>query len=185
MEKGIPWMRQNGHYTRITMTDMRIFIPLLKALLLASLIIGSACAREQTVELPRAEDLKRTGAQATKAQSPILLVVVSESCPYCVLLEEEILVPMQLSGEYEERVQLRVLNQSQVDYRRDFDGKKRSPEEIADRYGVDLVPTMLILGPDGQELAERLIGINVIDFYWAYLELAIQSAEEQLEAAAN
>jgi thioredoxin-related protein len=164
---------------------MRIFALLLKSLLLFGLIHSTMVAGAASLEIPQAMDLKKQGQVAKRRHTPVMLVIISDSCPYCQKLEEEILRPLLLSGEYDDRIQLQVLNQDRPDYRVDFDGKKRSPDVIAARYEVQLVPTVLLLGPDGEELAERLIGINVVDFYWAYLELAIEEASSKLRESGS
>lgn len=160
---------------------MRFLAMLLKTFLLTLAVSSAAWAQSHTSNLPQASDLNRLGKSAEQQQAPIVLVVVSDGCPYCQLLEEEILRPMQLSGEYDNKIQLQVLNLNQSDHRLDFDGKSRSPREIADRYHVRLVPTLLFLGPKGEELAERLTGISVIDYYWGYLDQAIEEARGKLQ----
>lgn len=41
---------------------------------------------------------------------------------------------------------------------------------------ASLAPTVLLLGPSGRELAERLVGAGVPDFYGAYLEQRLATA---------
>jgi len=147
---------------------MRFFIGLVNSLLLLILVNSFAIASEALVEIPQAMNLNKQGLVAQQRKTPVVLVVISNSCPYCQKLEEEVLRPLLISGDY--------------DYRVDFDGVKRSPEAIADRYDIQLVPSVLLLGSEGEELAERLIGIGVIDFYWAYLDLAIEQASAKLRS---
>lgn len=161
---------------------MRFFAYLAFSLLVLPLVIPAAFASDGPIDLPRATNLQKQGQVAQKRHTPVVLVVVSNTCPYCQKLEEEILRPLILSGEYVDRIQLQILNQDDYDHRIDFDGSKRSPGAIADRYRIQLVPTVLILGPNGEELAERLIGINVVDYYWAYLDRAIEEASSKLQA---
>ena len=161
---------------------MRFFIGLVNSLLLLILVNSFAIASEALVEIPQAMNLNKQGLVAQQRKTPVVLVVISNSCPYCQKLEEEVLRPLLISGDYDDRIQLQVLNQDQHDYRVDFDGVKRSPEAIADRYDIQLVPSVLLLGSEGEELAERLIGIGVIDFYWAYLDLAIEQASAKLRS---
>ena len=160
---------------------MRFLATMLKTLLLSLLVSGAAWAQSHDITLPQVSDLNTLGKTAEQQQTPIVLVVVSDGCPYCQLLEEEILRPMQLSGEYDKKIHLQVLNQNHSNYSLDFDGKARSPGEIAERYHVRLVPTVLFLGPKGEELAERLTGVGVIDYYWGYLDQAIEEARGKLQ----
>jgi len=164
---------------------MRFFASLVISLLLIALTHSLAFASGPSVEIPQAVNLKKQGLVAQKRQTPVVLVVISNSCPYCQRLEEEVLRPMLISGDYDDRIQLQILNQDQHDYRVDFDGVARSPDAIAGRYDIQLVPTVLILGPEGEELSERLIGIGVIDFYWAYLDQAIDEASTRLQSSGS
>lgn len=164
---------------------MRFFASLVISLFLIALTNSLVFASGPSVEFPQAVNLKKQGLVAQKRQTPVVLVVISNTCPYCQRLEEEVLRPLLISGDYDDRIQLQILNQDQHDYRVDFDGVARSPDAIASRYDIQLVPTVLLLGPQGEELSERLIGIGVIDFYWAYLDQAIEQASARLQSSGS
>ena len=55
-----------------------------------------------------------------------------------------------------------------------------SPAALAAALGIRLAPTVVFLGPDGSELAERLVGYSSPDFYGAYLEQRIEQARSRL-----
>lgn len=55
-----------------------------------------------------------------------------------------------------------------------------SPAALAAALGIRLAPTVVFLGPDGGELAERLVGYSSPDFYGAYLEQRIEQARMRL-----
>jgi len=42
-------------------------------------------------------------------------------------------------------------------------------------------PTVLFFGPDGRELAERLVGVAVPDFYGDYLSARLSEARRKLK----
>ncbi len=129
-----------------------------------------------------AEDFAALGDRARSGHMPILLVVSQEDCPYCELLKREILEPMLVSGEYDGRVIIReLLIDSELPVR-DFDGRAIAPDELARRYGARLTPTVLFLDDRGRELAERIVGINTVDFYAYYLDAAIDAAGAHLAA---
>ena len=140
-----------------------------------------ACAR-MGEGLPQARDLQATGREAARAGAPVVLAVVADGCPYCRVVEDEVLRPMQADPAYRQGVRLRLLNLSDRQPLRDFDGRMRTPTEIAARYRAHVTPTLLILGPGGQEIAERQVGITVIDFYWSYLDAALEQARQRLSA---
>lgn len=71
---------------------------------------------------------------------------------------------------------------------RAFADARRHPERdassqaMARRLDIRVAPTLVFLGPAGEELAERLVGYGSRDFYGAYLEARIAQARERLAA---
>jgi hypothetical protein len=64
---------------------------------------------------------------------------------------------------------------------RDFKGRDLDNSQFAYGYDVYLTPTLLFLGPDGRELTKRIVGINTPEFYFYYVDQAIQSAISALK----
>jgi thioredoxin-related protein len=96
-----------------------------------------------------------------------------EGCPFCAVVRKHYLKP--LAAERRPRIQV-----SEVELRthrtlRDFEGDRRTHEEFAQRYGVRFAPTMMFLGPKGEELAKRIVGLSQ-DYFGAYLDSSITSA---------
>ena len=56
---------------------------------------------------------------------------------------------------------------------RDFSGVSVKASEFADRYDVKVTPTVVIVDGEGKPLAPKILGLNSIDFYGAYLDQAI------------
>jgi len=56
-----------------------------------------------------------------------------------------------------------------------------TPAEQARNWKARFTPTVLFFGPDGRELAERLVGIAVPDFYGEYLEARLVEARRKLK----
>jgi thioredoxin-related protein len=104
------------------------------------------------------------GDELAAAGGRVLLVLFSEQdCPYCARLRRDFLEPMQRNEGYRRRIDFA-----------EIDIHKRP--ELARRYGVKLVPTVLLVGPGGEPLAEPLVGYNGPDFYGAYLDERIDRA---------
>ena len=57
-----------------------------------------------------------------------------------------------------------------------------SPAALAAALGIRMAPTVVFLGSDGGELAERLVGYSSPDFYGAYLEQRIEQARSRRAA---
>ena len=100
----------------------------------------------------------------------LVLMFHAENCPYCAIMEKEILSPMVKSGEYDKKVYLRKL---QIDEARDvidFSGKTVEPSDISSRFSVNVTPTLVFLDYKGEEKAQKMIGINTVELFGAYLD---------------
>jgi thioredoxin-related protein len=128
-------------------------------------------------------DLDALGREAEGRGVPILLEVASTSCPYCRRLERDVLVPTVRSGEYASTLVVARLLVDQPERVVDFQGRVRDAGEIARDYRVNVVPTLLLLAPDGSLLAEPIVGYTTPELYWGYVAAAIETARERLGAA--
>lgn len=126
--------------------------------------------------LPRAMDLRQEGAAALERGQPLVLMVSLDGCPYCRVVRDHYLAPLH------EQQGLPVV---QVDMRsrralKDFDGQAIVHDEFIRARRVSLAPTLLFLGPKGEELAERLVDGSIPDFYGAYLDQRLEQARMRL-----
>ena len=64
-----------------------------------------------------------------------------------------------------------------------FDGKSTTAALQTTAWKARFTPTVLFLGAQGQEMAERLVGIAVPDFYGAYLEDRLVASRKLLAGA--
>jgi len=130
--------------------------------------------------LPQVRDFRAAVSEA--AGRILLLAVTREGCPYCAQLRREVLVPMDISGEYAGRVLIREMMMEPDTPVMDFNGRESSTAEVAARYGVSIAPTVLLLSATGSLLADPIVGINSSDLYGHYLDQAIESAAGALLA---
>ncbi len=116
--------------------------------------------------LPMAVSLADELAAALKQGNPLVVMVSLDRCPFCIVARSNYLVPMRAQ---------QALPVVQVDMRstlivKDFKGDKLTHDEWVRRLGVKVAPTVLFFGPGGVEVAERLSGAYIPDFYGAYLD---------------
>lgn len=149
--------------------------------LVIAAVLASSVASAGGVTVPPAADLSSDAARASAGGLPMLLIVTREDCGFCALLKRTVIVPMILSGDYETRVIIRELNIDAETTLVDFDGNSVTPYAVADRYDALFTPTVLLVGPQGQELHERLLGINNHEMYLHYLDQAIGLAAKRLD----
>ncbi|MFT6732172.1 MAG: thioredoxin-related protein [Polaribacter sp.] len=110
----------------------------------------------------------------------IILYVSSPFCPFCRKLEKDILFPMIRSGDYKEKVLLRkfVIDAKQPII--NFNNQSQSPKALMAQYNVKTTPTLLFLDLKGNQLNEALIGYSNDEFFWYYLDAAIEKSNQQL-----
>jgi len=148
---------------------------------LAALAAWPAAAQ---VELTKVSDLTEAAVQSEAKELPILLMFSAPDCHYCRQLESEYLEPMLISGDYDNKVLIRKVSMSVGADIVDFDGDRRAVDHIAERYGVTVTPTVVFVGPEGHQLADKLVGYTSPDFYGGYLDRAIDTSLGRLRALA-
>jgi hypothetical protein len=60
----------------------------------------------------------------------------------------------------------------------DAQGTKTTHDSLVRAWGVKIAPTLLFVGEGGRELAPRLVGGSLPDFYGAYLDQRIETAQK-------
>ena len=146
-----------------------------RSLLLAAAALPLA-SPVRAANLPRATDLRQELAAALERSQALVLMVSLDGCPYCRVVRDHYLAPMH------EQQGLPVV---QVDMRSrrhliDFEGRTIVHDEFVRARRVQVAPTVLFIGPKGEEVAERLAGASIPDFYGAYLEQRIAQARAAL-----
>ena len=130
----------------------------------------------QPLPVPRS---LRAAAQAAAARGePLVVMTTLTGCPYCDLVRNHYLLPMRREGKVH-AVQLDVRDRS--GNLQGFDGQMTTPADQARAWKARFTPTVMFYGPDGRELAERLVGIAVPDFYGEYLEARLAEARKKLK----
>lgn len=129
-------------------------------------MFAALSARAAHAVLQPGGDLRAQLAQALKRGEPLVVMVSLDGCPFCVVARDHYLAPLYAEGRIEV---------VQVDKRSrrtavDFDGKPTTHDELSNRWGVRVAPTVLFFGRGGREVAERLVGGYLPDFYAAYLD---------------
>jgi hypothetical protein len=122
-------------------------------------------SRGAAVTLPAAQSLQGELAQALKNKQPLVVMVSLEGCVFCHQARQSHLSPMHRAGTNIVQVDMRS-NQPVLD----FAGKLTTHDELTRRWKVSITPTLLFFGPGGKEVAERMEGAYLPDFYGPYLE---------------
>ncbi len=143
---------------------------------------GALCASAwgraaSTADLPLAVSLADELAAALKHGNPLVVMVSLERCPFCIVARDNYLAPMRTQ---------QALSVVQVDMRgavavKDFKGDLLTHDQLVRRWGVKVAPTVLFFGPGGVEVAERLKGAYISDFYGSYLDERLTQARAAIK----
>jgi hypothetical protein len=103
--------------------------------------------------------------QALRVKQPLVVMVSLHGCAFCKVVRENYLQPLRASGLQVVQVDMRD-NRALVD----FDGTALTHDAWVRKQGIKLAPTVLFFGAQGREVASRLKGAYLPDFYGAYLD---------------
>jgi hypothetical protein len=134
-----------------------------------------ACGRAGAATLPSPGSLASALAAALYAHQPLLVLASTEGCPFCKLVRDNYLAPLQR----DERVPVLQLDLGSRAGLLDFAGQASTHETLLRRWRVDVAPTVLFFGPEAREVAPRLVGASR-EFYSAYLDQRLETARRRL-----
>jgi thioredoxin-related protein len=140
-----------------------------------------APARAQQ-HLAEPADLRASATRAAAEGRAVLVLFAEAGCPFCERLRRDYLLPLQRNAEYGRKVAFFEVDVHATKPLRDFAGVEVTQAQLARRYGIRIMPTVLLLGPDGRPLAEPLVGYQSSDFYGAYLDQRIDTALAALQS---
>ena len=142
------------------------------ALACAALPRGHAAA---PVPLPQPRSLAAE-AEAALRKGPALVVPAGlDGCAWCKLVRQSYLVPLLAEGQ--PVVEIDMARGTPL---ADFSGAPATQAQVAKALDVRVAPTVLFLGRGGRELAPRLAGVPLPDFYGAYLQDRLGAARRAL-----
>lgn len=140
-------------------------------------LLRPAWARPGDKALPPSQSLPDELAAALADDQPLVVMVSLKGCPWCRQVRNNYLAPMH------EREALPVVQVDMMDARatHDMDGHAISHADLVRQWRVKVAPTVLFLGPDGQEVASRLEGVSA-DYYASLLDGRLRRARRALAA---
>lgn len=123
--------------------------------------------------LVHAKNLQADARDAAKRRVPILLLFSSPGCHYCERVKHDYLLPMQKDPAYRKRVIIREVTVGATTPLTGFDGSPTTEGAFAAAHQVFMVPTVKVFDPRGREASEAIIGLLSPDYYFGFLEAAI------------
>lgn len=146
-----------------------------KALAFGSVLPTLVHAKDTFLPVPTS--LPQAARRAQAKGEPLVILISLPGCVYCELVRRSYLLPAQ-EGTSLQAWQLNITDKKTQLI--GFDNQPTTAAAQAKAWKATFTPTVLFLGSQGQELAERLVGIAVPDFYGAYLEQRLATARSAL-----
>lgn len=142
-----------------------------------ALALPTTWAQARDTALPVPTSLPQVARAAKLKGEPLVVLITLPGCVYCEMVRRSYLLPARRDSDLQ-AWQLDVNNKTSPLV--GFDGQPTTAALQASAWKATFTPTVLFLGSQGQELAERLVGIAVPDFYGAYLGQRLDTARKAL-----
>lgn len=140
-----------------------------------ALFIGLILINIVALRADEVVNLEIVGSEAEEINLPVMLLFVDNDCDDCVLAQEEVVVPMQISGEYNNKIIIQIINLD-ADKIIDFNGLENNSDRIANHYNLELTPTVSFVDENGIELIEPISGVSNLEYYGSLLDESIEKA---------
>jgi thioredoxin-related protein len=164
---------------RTNMTKTIFRFSLLFFILLGNVFTLNAIASDAK-DVIEEKNFAQLAKQMKQQNKGLMLMLHSEGCAFCALLEKDYLAPSVKSGDYDKEIFIRKLQIDTGVPIIDFNGKKINPEVISNRYDGRLTPTLLFLDYKGDEAALKLIGYNTPSLFGGYVEAQLKEMRQYI-----
>lgn len=128
--------------------------------------------------LPTPQSLADELSAALASGQPLVVMVSLDRCPFCKVARDSYLTPLRR----QEHVPVVQIDMRTAELVRDFKQASVTHDSLARAWSIKVAPTVLFFGPGGKEVAERLVGGYIPDFYGAYLDQRMQTARMAVRA---
>ncbi len=160
---------------------MHSTLPLTFKTLIFTLLLQLPFAAQAEGPLPLIVDMQKTPKVAKAHKVPIVLFVTASWCHYCHKLKENIIEPLITQTNIESYAEFReVILDKKNWHLKDFQGHLTDMKTFAKTLNAGFTPTTLFLDPNGNEIAERIVGLTLEEYYPYYLEEGINLSLKKL-----
>ena len=147
-----------------------------RACLVAALCLSIVPAGAAPPALNLASDLAQDAAQSLSLRQPVVLFFTQPGCSYCRIVRYDHFLPMLRERGERDPVLLREISVTGERSVKGLDGRAITEAELAARYRVQMTPTVLFIGPEGDVLAEPIIGGNHPEYLRVFLQRHAEAA---------
>nr|WP_279085731.1 hypothetical protein [Comamonas thiooxydans] len=126
--------------------------------------------------LPTSQSLQHDLALALARKQPLVVMASLHGCPFCKIVREHYLLPLQQSGALVTQIHFQSREPLQS-----WDGTATTHDDMVRQLKIEVAPTVLFHGAGRREVADRLIGSSIPDFYGAYLDERMKTARAAVQ----
>jgi len=143
-------------------------------------VIALSAAAHGPADVILARDLASDAREAHESGRVVVVLFSTAGCPWCERVREGYLKPILANPADAARVVVREIDIDGRDALTDFTGAATTHAAFAARHKVRFAPTVMILGPGGEQLAAPLVGFTTADYYGYYLDERIAAGLAKL-----
>jgi len=151
-------------------------LPRRTLLLGGALLLAAGPSRGTELALPLAQSMPQHLAAALTRGLPLTVMVSLPGCPFCKVVRDSHLAQLLR----EQAVAVVQVDMGSTVPLLNGSGQPGTHAEQVRRWGVKVAPTLLFFGSQGREVAERLVGALLPDYYGAYLAQRLETARQTL-----
>lgn len=127
----------------------------------------------------QASDLAAASIKARASNLPIMILFIDDDCDDCTSVLEEFVKPMLISGEYDDKLIIEIVN-TDDNKLRNFENNWLDMSLFTAQYHLELVPTAIFVDSMGRELSEPVSGLSNLDYYGSLLDEAAEISLNKL-----
>ncbi len=149
----------------------------------ANLIVGQAhagVAISTAISVPPLKDLERDSKQAGREGKPLILFFSLPDCTYCKVVRQNYLLPLLRNRDVKQRPLIREVDITSMQDVKNFNRTLTTQREVAQRFNVQVAPTVLFMDSNGNLLTTAIIGGDIAGLYGGYLDNAFAESAEKL-----
>lgn len=122
-------------------------------------------------------NLYSSALEAKEKAQAIMLYFSATYCTFCMQLSEDVIQAIKINEGYIKKVRVIEISLDAEEDITDFDNHVVDVDVLQSRYNIQVTPTLLFVDQKGDEVTERIVGYQSKDFYWYYLDEAINKSQ--------
>lgn len=126
--------------------------------------------------LPLSQSMPDELRVALSAGQPLVVMVSLDGCPFCRVARRHYLGPLRT----QQGVPVVQIDMKSSRPLQDLDGRMITHDQRVQTWGIRIAPTVLFFGRGGREIAPRLEGAGLADYYGAYLDQRLEQCRAHI-----